>query len=110
MAEALKVLGQVAPANINLTSLYSVPAATAATISSIVVCNRSASLTTFSISVAVANAADDNKQYLFFDQEIDAKSTFSITIGITLQATDVIKVKAGAANALSFNVFGIEVS
>ena len=110
MAEALKILGQLAPADTNLADLYTVPALTMATISSITVCNRSTSLTSFRISVAVANELDATKQYLFYDQELDANSTFTITIGITLGPTDKIRVRTATANVLTFNVFGIEVS
>ena len=40
MSDTLKVLGQQAPAGTTETILYTVPAATQTTISSIVVCNR----------------------------------------------------------------------
>ena len=43
MSDTLKVLGQQAPAGTTETILYTVPTATQTTISSIVVCNRSAS-------------------------------------------------------------------
>ncbi|NBP57246.1 hypothetical protein EBU71_12080 [bacterium] len=110
MAEALKILGQLAPGDTNLADLYTVPALTQATISSITVCNRSTSATTFRLSVAVAGELDATKQYIFYDQELDANSTFTITIGITLSAADKIRVRAGTASVLTFNVFGIEVN
>lgn len=110
MAEALKILGQLAPADANLTDLYTVPALTMTTISSITVCNRSASLTNFRISVAVNGELDATKQYLFYDQEVDANSSFVVTIGITLGPGDKIRARAATGNTLTFNVFGIEVS
>lgn len=110
MAEALGILGQIAPADTNLTDLYSVPSGTMATISSITVCNRSTSLTNFRISVAKANELDATKQYIFYDQELDANSTFTVTIGITLGPTDKIRVRTATANVLTFNIFGIEVN
>lgn len=109
MAESLKSLGQLAPSATTLTDLYTVPAGTSSSISSIIVCNRGSTLTTFRISVAVAGAADSSKQYIFYDQALDGNSTFIATIGITLTATDKVRVYAGNSN-LSFNVFGIEVS
>jgi len=110
MAEVLKVLGQSAPAVAStLTDLYTVTAATSTTISSITVCNRSATATKFRVSVAVANAADDVKQYIFYDQLIDGNSTYIATIGITLAAADKIRVYAETAN-LTFSAFGVEVS
>ena len=109
MAEALKILGQLAPTATTLTDLYTVPAGSATTVSSLSVCNRGATATTFRISVVIAGASDASKQYLFYDQALDSNSTFIATIGITLNSTDSIRVYAGNEN-LSFNVFGIEVS
>lgn len=109
MAEIFKILGQNAPAGTTLTDLYTVPAATSTTISSVTVCNRSATATTFRISVAVAGAADATNQYIFYDQAIDGNSTYIATIGITLATTDKLRVYAGTSN-LTFNAFGVEVS
>jgi len=51
MANAYKVLGQVAPAATTDTTLYTVPAATEAVISTIVVANRSATARTYDIAI-----------------------------------------------------------
>ena len=109
MAESFKVLGQVAPSATTLTDLYTVPALTSTTVSTIVVANRSVTATTFRISVAIANAADDVKQYIFYDQLIDGNSSFTATIGMTLATTDRIRVYATAAT-LSFSAFGVEIT
>ncbi len=107
MADTLKVLAQTAPSATTLTDVYTVPASTSATISSVVICNRS-SATTFRMTVAPAGAVSANQHYLYMDQEIAANTTFIATIGITMAATDVLRVYAGTAN-LSVNVFGVEV-
>ena len=109
MAESFKSLGQLAPAAGVLSDFYVVPASTSVSISSLVVCNRGATLGKFRISVAVAGDTVSIKQYLFYDQVLDAYSSFTVTIGITLTATDKIRVYADNSN-LSFNLFGIEVS
>ena len=109
MAEALKVLGQVSPAATTLTTLYTVPANTRTAASSVVVANRSATATSFRISIAVGGAADDNKQYLYYDTPIAGNDTFVATIGISLAEGDVVRVYATLAT-LSFNLFGIEVT
>lgn len=109
MAEALKVLGQAALAATTLTDIYTVPAATSATISTITVCNRAATAATFRVSVAIAGAADTPAQYIYYDQAIDANSTYAATIGITLPTTAKIRAYASTAN-VSVNIFGIEVS
>jgi hypothetical protein len=109
MAEAAKVLAQVNPSATTLTDGYTVPGATSAVVSSITVANRSSTPTSFRISVAVAGAANDNKQYLYYDVEIPGNDTFVATIGVTLETTDVIRVYAAAAQ-LSFNIFGVEIT
>jgi hypothetical protein len=109
MAETFKVLAQVNPSATTLTDGYTVPGSTSAVVSSIVVANRSATPTSFRISVAVAGAANDNKQYLAYDVPIAANEVITHTLGITLAATDVVRVYATLAT-LSFNIFGSEIT
>ena len=109
MADTFKVLAQSAPSAASLTDIYTVPGATSAVISTIVVVNTSSPSTTFRISIQVANAADNIKQYLYYDTIIGGNDTFVATLGITLAATDVIAVYATLAT-LSFNVFGVEIT
>jgi Fe-S cluster assembly iron-binding protein IscA len=73
------------------------------------VCNRSATATTFRISVAPAGAADATSHYLYYDTALDGNDTFIATIGITVATTDKIRVYAGAAT-LTFSAFGVEVA
>lgn len=109
MAETRKVLGQVNPSATTLTTLYTVPAATSVVCSTLVVCNQSGSGDTYRISIQVAGAANDPKQYLYYDTAIAANASATITIGITLGATDVVKVYAGTTT-LSFSLFGVEIT
>lgn len=109
MAEVLKVLGQSNPAATTLTALYTVPASTSVTVSTLVVANRGASSIKFRVSVAIGGAADANQQYLFYDVTLIKNSTFTATLGITLATTDVVRVYTDIATA-SFNLFGVEVS
>lgn len=109
MAETLKVLGQVSPAATTLMPLYTVPALTSATVSTISVCNGNSSSITFRVSVAIAGAADDIKQYIFRDVTLTRNNTLTATLGMTLGAADVVKVYASATN-VSFNLFGVEVT
>jgi len=109
VAETLKVLGQSAPGATTPADLYTVPPVTTAVLSSIVVCNRGATATTFRVSVAVAGAATEDKQYLYYDVAIPANETFSATLGIGLGAADKVRGYAGNAN-LTFQVFGEEIT
>lgn len=107
--DTLKILGQSKPSAASLTDIYTVPALTSTTISSIVVCNQSATATAFRISVAIAGAANTAAQYLYYDVAIGGNQTFVATIGVTLATTDKVRVYNTLAT-LSFNLFGIEVT
>ena len=107
MADTLKVLGQVDPSATTTTSLYTDPDKTMTTISSIVAANRTGSAITFRLSVHVAGAGADDKQYLYYDKSVAANDSLTIVIGITLNQTDVLKVYTSAVD-MSFNVFGCE--
>lgn len=109
MATAYKVLGQSNPAATTDTNLYTVPAATQTVISTVSVCNRSASAAAFRIAVRPAGAVLANQHYLAFDVTVNAKSTISWTIGITLASTDIVTVRASTAD-LTFSAFGSEIS
>lgn len=108
MADLPKTLGQLAPAATTLTALYTVPALTYTVVSSVIVCNQNSTSSTFRISVAVLGAADTPKQYLYYDVPISKNNTFVATIGISLNAGDVVRVYAGNTN-VSFNLMGVEV-
>lgn len=106
MADVYKVLGQSNPAAATLTTGYTVPAATSAIVSTITVANRSVA-TSFRIAIRIAGAAISNEQYIAFDVPIAGNETITLTLGITLAATDVVSVFATLAT-LSFNIFGVE--
>lgn len=109
MTDTFKTLGQVNPSATTLTTLYTVPSSTSTTISSIVICNQAITSGTFRVSVQVAAAANNAKQYLYYDTPLGANDTFIATIGITLATTDVVNVYASSAS-MSFSLFGVEVT
>ena len=109
MPTAYKVLGQVAPSATTATALYTVPAATEAVISTVVVANRSASDVTYRISVRPDGETLANKHYIAYDVTVGASDSTTITLGITMNATDVLEVYASTAD-LSFNAFGSEIT
>lgn len=109
MASTIKILGQANPTNSVLTDIYTVPANTTCTISSITACNAGTVEGRFSVSVAVGGAASAPAQFIYSDQSLEDRSTFVATIGITLGPGDVLRVKASSGD-FSFNVFGIEVA
>jgi hypothetical protein len=109
MPTIYKTLGQSSPAATTETTLYTVPAATSAVASSVIVCNRGTSVATFRISIAVGGGATANKDYIYYDLPLGANDTFIATIGVTLATTDKVKVYASNTN-LSFSLYGSEIS
>ena len=105
MSATYKVLAQSNPLAATLTTLYTAPAS--AVVSTLSVCNQGAT-TTFRVLVSVAGESIDSKQYIIYDTGIDAKDSVFLTLGLTLAATDQVKVYANTAN-VSFNMFGSEV-
>jgi hypothetical protein len=109
MATTYKVLGQSAPAATTATTVYTVPAATESVISTIAVCNRAATGATYRIAIRPNGATLADEHYLAYDAAITANNTTMITIGVTVDATDVVEVYASNTN-LSFSLFGSEIA
>jgi ABC-type dipeptide/oligopeptide/nickel transport system permease subunit len=104
-----KVLGQVNPSATTLTTLYTVPSATQAVVSSIVIANLTTSAATFRIAVRVAGSAISNEEYIAYDITVGASDSTVLTLGITLNATDVISVYA-STTTIAFSAYGSEIS
>jgi hypothetical protein len=61
------------------------------------------------VSVAPGGAGDSLEQYIYYDVKVLKNDSVFATIGLTLAATDVVRVYASAVG-LSFSLFGTEVS
>lgn len=109
MATTYKVLGQSNPSATTATTLYTVPASTEAVLSTIVVSNQAASAGTYRLAIRPDGETLAAKHYLAYDVSIAANATHSYTIGVTLNAADVITVYASSATQ-SFNAFGSEIA
>jgi hypothetical protein len=109
MPTTYKVLAQSAPSATTSTDIYTVPASTQTVISTIVIANRAATAATYRISVRPNGATLANQHYIAYDVAVGASDSTTITLGITVDAADVITVYASTAN-LSFNIFGSEIS
>jgi uncharacterized membrane protein len=109
MASTYKVLAQSAPSATTNTDVYTVGSGKSAVVSTITVCNRAASAATYRIAIRVAGSTLSNEEYIVYDSTVPANDTISLTLGITLAATDVVTVYASNAN-LSFNLFGSEIA
>lgn len=109
MAESREVLGQVDLSATTLTDVYTVPAATQSVVSTITITNRSGAARKFRISIAVAGDADNGKQYIRYDESLPRDTSYDLTLGITLDAADVIRAYASGNNC-SVNVFGVKIT
>jgi glucose-6-phosphate dehydrogenase assembly protein OpcA len=109
MATTYKVLGQSNPSATTATTLYTVPSATEAVVSTIVIANLTATAATFRIAIRPNGATLANSQYIAYDITVGASDSTALTLGITLDAADIITVYASTAN-LTFTAFGSEIS
>src|SRR5580698_9557537 len=110
MTDTLKVLGQAFPAAATITTLYTVPAATSSTCSTLVICNISSTAAdSVSVLVKIAGAATSNQQYILFLNPMGPNDTYTATIGITLATTDVISCFSTNGTS-SFNLFGVQLT
>lgn len=110
MATTYKVLGQSAPGATSATSLYTVPSATEAVVSTINVVNTHASTSdVVRIAVRPNGATLANEHYIVFGLSLSAGATFTYTAGVTLDATDVITVYSTNGTS-SFSAFGSEIA
>jgi glucose-6-phosphate dehydrogenase assembly protein OpcA len=104
-----KVLGQSNPSATTATTLYTVPSATEAVVSTIVIANLTATAATFRIAIRPDGATLANSQYIAYDITVGASDSTALTLGITINAADVITVYASTAN-LTFTAFGSEIT
>lgn len=109
MAITYKVLGQSNTTTNTTATLYTVPAATSTIISTLNICSQSASSSTFRIAVQPAGATLVPKHYIAYDTSLPANDSISLTLGITLAATDIITVYANTSTT-SFSAFGSEIT
>jgi hypothetical protein len=104
-----KVLGQAAPAATTPNNTYTVPAATEAVISTVVIANRDSSVGSFRLSIRPNGATQADQHYIAYDVPIAANDSTTLTLGITMDAADVLTFYASSAD-MSINVFGTEIS
>lgn len=107
-SKAYKILGQALPPAGTLDPLYQAPLGQQAVCSTLVVCNQNvAQPAAFRVAVIPAGQNVSRASYLFYDELIDSNKSRLITIGLTLQPGDVVKVFSSIPD-LSFNLFGAQ--
>lgn len=106
---AYKVLAQSAPSATTATDVYTVGSGIETVISTIIIANRAAAAGTFRLSVRPNGASQTNAMYLAYDVPIAANDSTTLTLGITMDAADVLTAYCSSAD-MSINIFGTEIS
>lgn len=109
MATTYKVLGQSKPLATTATTLYTCPSATQTVISSLVVANQAATSGTYRIAIRPNGAALSGEHYIAYDVSLAARSFVSLTLGLTIDASDVVTIYSSGAD-MSFSAFGSEIA
>ena len=109
MATTYKVLGTSNPAATTATTLYTVPAATSAIVSTINVCNQAASSGAFRIAIRPAGATLAANHYIAYDTSIPANDSIIVEPKQVLATTNTIKGLA-SATTINFHISGLEIT
>lgn len=104
-----KILGQSAPSADTDTDAYTVPSATEAVISTIIIANRAATAGTYRIAFRPDGATIATTHYIAYDVPVAANDSTTLSLGITLDAADVVTVQCSSAD-MTVSVFGTEIS
>jgi hypothetical protein len=110
MASAYKILGQGAPTDTNNLNIITVSAGQSEIVSTLVICNTTATAATARVFARIAGAAAAAGNAIVYDASIAGNTSTTLTLGITIAATDILTVRSGTANALTFTAFGSEIS
>ena len=111
MATTYKRLGAIASTGTIGTgdTTYTVPAATAAVISTISVCNTAASAATYRIAISTTTSFV-TAGYIVYNATVAANETVLLTCGFTMDTTNKYLLTSASASTVSFSVFGSEIS
>lgn len=110
MATTYKVLGQNKPAAATNTDIITVGAGKNQVISTVIVTNTdTGNYDSIDLRVRVAGAANNDKQYILKGVNLSPLETITLTLGITLDATDVVTVYSNSGYS-TFNIFGSEIA
>ena len=107
MAFNYKVLAQDASGASN-TNIYTAPSSSQVIVSTITVANISTSAGSYRIAVRPNGETLANKHYIAYDVPIAANNTVALTLGLTIDAADVITTY-GSSSSIVFNVYGSEI-
>lgn len=119
MSDSLKILLSSVAGNSgtadwgSIASVYPVPDRTQGSITSVSICNTTASGVTIDIAVLDDKNELDAvtvKHYVFKTLAVSANTTKLISPGITLDERNVLAFNCSASSGVAINVFGVEIS
>lgn len=111
MPTTYKILGRKHSVATTMEELYAVPSSTSAVVSTITICNITNAARTYRIAIKPATGTTlAAEHYIAYDVSIAANDTTALTLGVTLATLNSIQVYASAANSLTFQAFGSEIS
>ena len=108
MATVYKILGQARPADTNNADLITVGASKYHVLSTLTVCNTTATAATFR-AFATTGAAGAEGNAIAYDVSVAGNDSLFLTLGVTMDASDKLIVRSGTASALTFTAFGSEI-
>ncbi len=110
MPETLRILGQATPGTANAAVvIYTAATGTQVVVSSIIVANTTGLEATFR-AFATTGTTYDPSTALFYNVKVAPGSSAVLTLGATLGPGSRLAVASNTAGALTFTVFGQEVS
>mgnify|MGYP007083442456 FL=1 len=104
-----KILGQSAPASTANADLFTVASGRHNIVSTLVIANTTGTAATARVFARIGGATAATSNAVMYDVSIAANSTNSFTLGISMNATDILTVQTGTSNALTFTAFGVEI-
>lgn len=105
-----KILGQSAPSSTANADLITVGASKSQIVSTLNIANSTATDATCRVFARIAGATAATTNAVLYDVTVPGNGFLSLTLGITLAATDVLTVRTGTANSLTFTAFGTELA
>lgn len=115
MATSYKILGTQAAPTTNgsgtaaASGNYVVPASTSAVVSTIAICNTTASAATAYLYAVPSGGTSGTGNAVVYGATVSANSTATFTLGITLAAGSALVYGSGTSGALTFSAFGSEI-
>jgi hypothetical protein len=110
MATTYKRSGVQGTASVDTyTTLYTVPASTTAVISTIAICNTSASAATYRIGFDDTEGTPGASEWLVYDSSVTGYDTIFLSVGAAIQTGQVVRISS-SADTVSFQAFVSEIS